>query len=558
MTFSCLQNPARRAILVAAAIWYGCHAAWAQDRTPVPDAAAEAQARELIHDVYGKEFEEARTSAARTALAKKLLDQATKTQDDPASHYMLLQIAADLATQAGDAQTALKAADGIVRTYEVDVIAVQLEYVHRVAEAAKLSSQRTALAKQALSLVDEALAVENYEAADQFAQIARVSARKARVFPLRKEIGARMKQVEELQEAYVEYQQAMARLDEAPTAAEANLTAGRYLCVARGDWERGVPMLALGSDAALKAVAIKELKGATSADARIALGDGWWNLAETKEGRQKDSFFLRSGYWYEQAQPGVSSALMKMKLQKRLQEIAKIEAPAAQVTTTGPHPKKQPAAAAKVEPPKPADESPSPKFVEDPQPWILLPPLVQVGRDSRDATWKWDGATATFAAGKPWASVSFPLKIDGSYELQTRVTITQAKETTAIGLPVFGAKGVVLDMKGDSGNSSSPTATIRLVGLKPAPQPKGEVSMNIGTEYAFSCKVVVSGNNVHLEIRRDDQVLFQWAGDVSQVAERRTMRPETVELWTAYYTSSQFRDFRLRMLSGQATPLSPE
>ena len=73
----------------------------------------------------------------------------------------------------------------------------------------------------------------------------------------------------------------------------------------------------------------------------------------------------------------------------------------------------------------------------------------------------------------------------------------------------------------------------------------------------MTCTVVGSGNRVAIEIRRDDQVLFQWAGLVSQIAEGKTMRPGTVQLQTAYYTSSRFTDLRLRMLSGKATPLFP-
>jgi hypothetical protein len=113
-------------------------------------------------------------------------------------------------------------------------------------------------------------------------------------------------------------------------------------------------------------------------------------------------------------------------------------------------------------------------------------------------------------------------------------------------------------MKGDRGNSASPTATIRLKGVRPEPEPQANASMSIGTEYAFSCRVAVSQTGVGVEILRDDQILFQWVGPVSQVAERRMIRPATVELGTAYYTSSKFRDLRLRMLAGQATALGSE
>jgi len=190
--------------------------------------------------------------------------------------------------------------------------------------------------------------------------------------------------------------------------------------------------------------------------------------------------------------------------------------------------------------------------------WIALAPLVQADRDLQNAGWKWDGRSAAFSSGKPRAVVSTPVRIAGSYELQTRVTITRAKETTAICLPISSTRAVVLDMRGDRGNSESPTATIRLTGLKPEAQPRDNVSMEIGAEYALFCTVLGAGNKVAIEIRRDGRILFQWFGYVSQVAQRSLMRPGTVQLETAYYTTSRFTDLRLRMLSGKAAPLFSE
>jgi hypothetical protein len=213
---------------------------------------------------------------------------------------------------------------------------------------------------------------------------------------------------------------------------------------------------------------------------------------------------------------------------------------------------------APIQPPKPDDSVSTAGLTSDKDGWIALAPLVQADRDLQDAGWKWDGQSAVFSAGKPRALVSIPVRIAGSYELQMRVTITRAKEVTAIYLPIAGTQAVVLGMKGDRGNSESPTATIRLSGLKPEAEPPGDVSMKIGNEYALSCKVLVDGNKVAIDIRRDGRVLFQWAGDVAQVAEQSLMRPGTVQLETAYYSTSQFTDLRLRMLSGKVAPLFSE
>ena len=91
-------------------------------------------------------------------------------------------------------------------------------------------------------------------------------------------------------------------------------------------------MLALGSDAALKALAVKELEGPASADALVALGDGWWDLAETREDRERVSLLLRAGYWYGQARVRPITGLVKSKVEQRTSEIAKLGPP---VSTPG-------------------------------------------------------------------------------------------------------------------------------------------------------------------------------------------------------------------------------
>ncbi len=188
--------------------------------------------------------------------------------------------------------------------------------------------------------------------------------------------------------------------------------------------------------------------------------------------------------------------------------------------------------------------------------WIALAPLVDADRDLQDAGWKWDGETADFSAGRPRAYVSIPVRIDGSYELKTRVTITRAKEVTAISLPIGETRAVVLAVRGDGGNTESPTATIELTGLDPRPEPPGDLSVKIGTEYELSCVVRRDGDKVEIEIRRDDRVLFQWSGEVDKVAQRELLRGGSVELETAYYTTSRFADLRLKMLAGKAAALS--
>jgi len=301
-------------------------------RPPVPDADARAAAEKLFQEVYGEQREAAKTAKERLALAQELLSEAARIRNEPAGYFVLLRSAQQVAAEAADAETALHAADRMIRAFEVDPIETKVQCLSAVAEAAKLSTQRRPLANEAFSLVEAAVEEENFEAAIQLGDIARKAAQGAREYKLVKQITARMEEIEEAKEANAFYEKAVARLDKEPTNAAANLAAGRYLCFVQGDWERGVPMLALGSDAALKALAVRELEGPASIDAQVAVGDGWWDLAETREDREKVSLLLRAGYWYGQVRVRPITGLVKSKVEQRMAEIAKLGPP---VSTPG-------------------------------------------------------------------------------------------------------------------------------------------------------------------------------------------------------------------------------
>src|SRR5207237_1423076 len=94
---------------------------------------------------------------------------------------------------------------------------------------------------------------------------------------------------------------------DAPQDAEANLIVGKHLCFGCGRWDEGLPLLAKGSDAALKTLAEKDLAKPPGGAALMALADGWWDLAydqaETPSGKPKVAPLLRAKFWYERLDP---------------------------------------------------------------------------------------------------------------------------------------------------------------------------------------------------------------------------------------------------------------
>jgi len=294
---------------------------------PVPSATAQNEALKLVKDAYGGQYAEATSSAQKTAFAEKLLQTAKQTDRGTANHYALLRVVWDVATQAGDAKLAIQVVSEIAGSYEINALAAKASTVTKTAESIRSSAQRTALASVALDLVEEAVAADDYDRAKELVSIGLAAARKAQDWQLVKRIVARDKSLKEAAEAYSRVREALAKLDNDPTNPDANQTAGEYFCFVKHDWAKGIPMLALGADEALRALAQKDLKGAVDPNGQVVLGDGWWDLAQSKQGDQKETLLLRAGDWYREAKAKLSSGLTLAKLEARLEEIEKIGRP---------------------------------------------------------------------------------------------------------------------------------------------------------------------------------------------------------------------------------------
>ncbi|MBC8872574.1 MAG: hypothetical protein H8E44_24330 [Planctomycetes bacterium] len=287
----------------------------ADDKPPIPSGAALDEALKLVKDVYGDEHAKAESSEEKTAFAEKLLQTAKATNQGAANHYALLRVAWDVATQAGDAKLAMHITDQIAGVYEVNALGARVATVKTTVGFVRSSTQRTALAAVALELVREAVAHDDYESAAELTEIALAAARKARDWQLVKRIADRAKEVKEAADAYGRVRKVLATLENDPADADANQVAGEYSCFVKGDWKKGIPMLALGSDEALKVLAQKELKGAGSPEEQAELGDGWWDMAQTRQGGQRETLLLHAGRWYREAKPGLSSALTLDKIE---------------------------------------------------------------------------------------------------------------------------------------------------------------------------------------------------------------------------------------------------
>lgn len=289
----------------------------AQDKSPMPPAEAQAKALALVKEVYGQEWDAAKTSKERQSLANKLFQKATETTD-ATDCYVLLDVARQIAAQAGDAELAFKAIEAMSRRYDVDAYRLKGAALAQAAKEAS-SAQSVATAKLCLGMMDEAVERDDLVAAKYLGNIAVDAARKGRDTTLAKDIVARNREVEEIGQAFAQIQDGVGMLKSNPVDPDANLTVGRYYCFFKGNWDRGLPMMALGSDLKLKELAVKELKSVPDTAGQVALGDGWWDVAAASEGVAQKQLEGRAVYWYRKALPALSG-LVKDKVEKRLPE----------------------------------------------------------------------------------------------------------------------------------------------------------------------------------------------------------------------------------------------
>jgi hypothetical protein len=306
---------------VVSVVFVAVVAASALAQQPVPSEDAQTEALTLLREVYKDEYAQAKTAEQKADLARKMIQKAAQTRDDPPSHYILLRVARDLAIQAGYADVALLAVDRISATYDVDEVKMKAEAVERLPTFCRTPQQNETLAGVVTPLMEACLAADKVQEASELSQIALGAARATRKKEVLTEAIARNKHVQEMVTVYERVKTAHIALESSPTDPEANLIVGKHLCFIKGDWEKGLSMLARGSDDRLKALAVKELEGVKDAPDQVKLGDGWRDVAEGEKVIGEKQIQDRAVYWYRKALPGLTG-LMKDKAEGRLKDIS--------------------------------------------------------------------------------------------------------------------------------------------------------------------------------------------------------------------------------------------
>jgi len=367
-------------------------------RQAIPSAADRAKSLKIIRGLYGKQFG-TNNAQAKAALAAKLLQEGIDTADDVTARYVLFDQAIAMAIASGDVATALAARDELVKRFAVDLndkkTATRLDVLGRLASSRSLSPEAARkVAEVSLSQANEAITADQYDEAAKSVSRALLASRKARDGELVTQVQVMKKRIDYLDQQYARTQTAMKTLRSTPDDPAANLQVGRFYCLGKNDFKRGLPLLAKGGDDKLSEAANLELTNPTAAPAQVKVGDAWRNIAKKSRGPAKETLKAHASQWYESALPKLQG-ITKTRVETRLIQGQ---------TRSGE------------------------KFVDLLK--MIDPKIHAIG-----GTWSRQGIGLVSSASNV-AKIALPIKTSDDYRLQMEFTRTKLTGSTFVNLPV--------------------------------------------------------------------------------------------------------------------------
>jgi WD40 repeat protein len=317
------SEPSVATASAAASISAASSANESDSRRESPGPQVQEQNRKRIREIFADEFR-APTADAKVNLALLLEREANKLQKDDDARFTLLREAYLLGLDAGRLDLAADMVRMMDADYRIDLDRVRLHMVGKLAETSRNPEERRRVADAALDYARQAIDRERHDVAVALAEVGEALALKSRDAALRKTARDLAESARRMERAKKAVEPLLARLEKNPDDAEANSLYGTYVCTAEGDWAKGLPMLAKGNDEQLRRAATRDQESPAEPEAQIELADLWASIADSDP--ELVNFNARAAIWYKEAQPR-ATGLKRIKVERRLGEIAKLEIP---------------------------------------------------------------------------------------------------------------------------------------------------------------------------------------------------------------------------------------
>jgi hypothetical protein len=265
-----------------------------------PGPEQQKQLLAKIKDEHDDEYTKSRRMAERRELADVLRADARTTRQDDARRFVLLDEARLAAARIPDAALGLEIVDQIARDYDVNALALKIETLEKSRHAKQTPVTAGQLVDTALALLKEVEAADDYKGSEQILATARAAVPLAAGQPKGADVNQAARRLESLRKAFDALAGARAALAKDPKEPAANLALGKFYCFELLDWDKGLPLLARGSDPVLKALAEQEKGEPAEGTAQAALAKAWYKAAE-KAGPEQEACKRRAYHWYVEA-----------------------------------------------------------------------------------------------------------------------------------------------------------------------------------------------------------------------------------------------------------------
>lgn len=290
------------------------------NRLPVPTESARRVARDLYREIFQSEYEDAVTDEEKLEFAEKVRAHADDLQEDPAGRYVLLDISAVITAQAGSVITALEVVESTKSLFRTDATELGAKVLESSASLALPTEENEAALQAATENMEQAIKIDNFELAARMHAVALAAARRSDDVRLIHTITERREEITNARFAFRQVAHLIDVLAADPSHAEANLAVGEYCCLAKGQWEDGLPMLSRGSDKRLARLAERELKPPKDTHGKVALADSWWDASDGTS-KYCQAMRSRAAHWYEQALPELEAGLERVKAEIRIKQV---------------------------------------------------------------------------------------------------------------------------------------------------------------------------------------------------------------------------------------------
>ena len=271
-----------------------------EPKPAAPDDASLAAAEKEVKDLYKAEYAKKKKEDV-LALADKLRQQGVDTKDKPATRFVLFRESRDLAARAGDFGLSRRAVEEMVKDFAVNDQEMNVQAVEAAARAILAPAALVHIAEAGLPLAEEAVDADDYDMADRAIKAAGAAAHSASNSAMEKVTSARAAEIEALRKAWEPAGAAAQTLATKPDDPDASLALGAFFCLDKGDWGRGLPLLAQGSDKTLKALAQADLDAVADPAAQMELAKTYQGQADGEAGPRKAQFLRRACFWYQKA-----------------------------------------------------------------------------------------------------------------------------------------------------------------------------------------------------------------------------------------------------------------